>query len=131
VALSRHNVNLAYNENANDIGSLNSQNDRELRLRLSGGLKNDRILFQVGSQFGIGRPGAAQSNFFGEDVVIEFLITPNRHWRLKVFQRLEPGIDGGSRNSFGTGLSFRRDYSSFEEMSKGLSSWFRTKKRKG
>lgn len=125
------NFNVAYNENANasTIGSIVNQSDREVRLRLSGGLKNDRILFQVGSQIGIGRPGTDQNNFFGEDVVIEFIITKNRHWRLKVFQRLEPGYDGGRRNSFGTGLSFRKDYESFDEMSKGVRNWFRVKRR--
>ena len=122
---------VAYNEYQNSLreaGQPNAnQTGRELQLRLTSGLFNDRITVQFGSQFGLGSPGTSTNDgFLGEDAVVEIQLTENRHWRLKVYQRTEPDIGGGQlRARYGFGLSFRREYDTFSELMDGLIWWKR------
>lgn len=127
--------NIAYNEYRSVLADQSdptlAQTGRELQLRLTSGFVNDRITVQLGSQFGLGRPGAnVQDGFLGEDVTLEFQLTANRQWRLKVYQRTEPDIAGGQlRARYGFGISFRKDYDNFAEMLEDVSEWFRKKKK--
>jgi hypothetical protein len=121
---------VAYNEYQTAISDPNqsvNQVGRELQVRLTSGFANDRVTIQVGSQFGLGRPGAtSQDGFLGEDVTVEIQLTENRQWRLKVYQRVEPDLAGGQRRSrYGFGVSFRKDYESFDDMMSGLGNWFK------
>ncbi len=122
---------IAYNEYRNQVtpGQANlAQIGRELQVRLTSGFANDRITVQLGSQFGIGQPGTSNADgFLGEDVTVEIQITENRQWRLKVYQRTEPDIAGGSRRSrYGFGLNFRKEYDTFSELMDGLTGWMRS-----
>ncbi len=120
---------VAYNEYQTALSDPSqpiSQVGRELQVRLTSGFANDRVMVQVGSQFGLSRPGTTtQDGFLGEDVTVEIQLTENRQWRLKVYQRIEPDLAGGQRRSrYGFGISFRKDYDSFEDMMSGLTDWF-------
>ncbi len=126
---------IAYNEyrNQTDPSQANlTQIGRELQVRLTSGFVNDRITVQLGSQFGLGQPGAASTNdgFLGEDVTIEIQLTQNRQWRLKVYQRTEPDIAGGGarRSRYGFGITFRKDYDTFSDLMSGVTGWLRKKK---
>lgn len=124
---------IAYNEYRNQTNPGQSdlaQIGRELQVRLTSGFVNDRITVQVGSQFGLGQPGTVTNDgFLGEDVTVEIQLTENRQWRLKVYQRTEPDIAGGSRRSrYGFGISFRKEYDSFGDLMSGLTGWITNKK---
>ncbi len=130
-AVSSIDLDVAYNEYQNSLSDPNlGQIGRELQVRLTSGFANDRVTVQLGSQFGLSRPGTAVNDgFLGEDVTVEIQLTENRQWRLKVYQRTEPDIAIGQRRSrYGFGISFRKDYDSFDDMMSGLSGWFRKKK---
>ncbi len=134
-SVSSIDFNIAYDEYQNslrapDNSSSINQTGRELQIRLTSGFANDRVTVQVGSQFGLGRPSTTvQNGFLGEDVTVEIQLTQNRQWRLKVYQRTEPDIVGGQRRArYGFGLSFRKEYDSFDEMLNGVRSWFGKKK---
>jgi hypothetical protein len=135
-SVSSIDFDIAYNEYQNEVinpnGNVN-QTGRELQLRLTSGFANDRVMVQVGSQIGFGRPGTqVQDGFIGEDVSVEIQLTANRQWRLKVYQRSEPDLIGAQRRArYGFGLSFRKDYDSFQELLSGLGGWFSDKKKKG
>lgn len=123
-------LDVAYNEYQNSLSDPNlSQIGRELQVRLTSGFAKDRITVQFGSQFGLSRPGTAvQDGFLGEDVTVEIQLTENRQWRAKIYQRTEPDIAIGQlRSRYGFGLSFRKDFDSFEDMMNGISGWFRKK----
>ncbi|MFN0033800.1 MAG: translocation/assembly module TamB domain-containing protein [Saprospiraceae bacterium] len=109
---------IAYSDYQNDVLSdPNHIGGREVNVRLSSGFKNDRVTVQVGSQFGIGRPGVSTSDgFLGEDVTVQIALTENRQWRLKVYQRTEPDVSGQRSLRFGLGISFQKDYDTFEDM---------------
>lgn len=132
-AVSSIEFNIAYNEYRNqttpDQSNL-SQIGRELQVRLSSGFANDRITVQLGSQFGLGQPGTTTADgFLGEDVVVDIQITENRQWKLRVYQRTEPDIAGGSRRSrYGFGINFRKEYDTFSDLMQDLTGWLRKKK---
>jgi hypothetical protein len=113
--ISSIDVNIVFNEYQNSILNGPDYTGRELQLRLSSGLANDRIKVQVGSQFNVGNQPTAslvpQDGFLGEDVTVEIMITPNRQWLVKVYQRLEPDVVAGpKRLKYGVGLSFRKEF---------------------
>jgi len=131
--VSRINFDMAYSEYRNQTGLSQTnlaQIGRELQLRLTSGFIDDRITVQVGSQFGLGQPGTTTNEgFLGEDVTVEIQLTENRQWRLKVYQRTEPDIAGGSRRSrYGFGINFRKEYDSFGDLLNGLTGWMQQKK---
>ena len=102
---------------------------REVNVRLSSGFINDRVTVQVGSQFGVGGTGLTTADgFLGEDVTVQIALTENRQWRLKVYQRTEPDISGQTSLRFGLGLSFQKDYDTFEDMWKSFGKVFSRKK---
>lgn len=74
---------------------------------------NNRIIFNVGSDFDVGMSATtANSGFqFLPDFSIEFVLTSNRRLRAIVFKRDNLDI-GGRRNRQGVSLSYRKDYES-------------------
>ncbi len=91
----------------------------EFEVRLRQSLFNDRLSVVVGGNYDSGgraasAPGVTTGAFFGNDLVIEYALTPDRSLTLKVYQRLQPDI-GGRRLKVGAGISFRKEYDSFTE----------------
>ena len=126
-AVSSIDVDIIYSDYQNDVLSDPNRigGGREVNFRLSSGFKNDRVTVQVGSQFGIGSPGIATLNgFLGEDVTLQIALTENRQWRLKAYQRFEPDIAGQFGQRYGLGLSFQKDYDTFEDMWKSFGRTF-------
>jgi len=126
---------IAYNDYQSSLntpggGTGVTQAGRELQVRLTSGFVNDRITIQFGSQFGLSRPGTnVQDGFLGEDITVEIQLTDKRQWRLKMYQRTEPDVGGGQRRArFGLGISFNRDYDSFDEMMRSLGEALRKRK---
>lgn len=118
-AVSSLDFDIIYSDYQNDVLSDPNRlgGGREVNVRLSSGFKNDRVTVQLGSQFGIGRPGiAATDGFLGEDVTVQIALTENRQWRLKVYQRTEPDVSGQRSLRFGLGINFQKDYDTFEDM---------------
>jgi hypothetical protein len=122
-AVSSIDFDIVYSDYQNDVlaADPNRIGGREVNVRLSSGFINDRVTVQVGSQFSIGGTGITTSDgFLGEDVTVQIALTENRQWRLKVYQRTEPDISGRTGLRFGLGLSFQKDYDTFQDMWKGF-----------
>ncbi|MBC7775512.1 MAG: translocation/assembly module TamB domain-containing protein, partial [Phycisphaerae bacterium] len=130
-AVSSLDFDIVYSDYQNDVLSdPNRVGGREVNVRLSSGFINDRVTVQLGSQFGIRSTGVATSDgFLGEDVTIQIALTENRQWRMKVYQRTEPDISGQRGLRFGLGLSFQKDYDTFEDMWKSFGRSFSRRKR--
>jgi hypothetical protein len=125
IVYSDYQSDVLINENLSRVGG------REVNVRLSSGFINDRVTVQVGSQFGLGGTGISTSDgFIGEDVTVQIALTENRQWRLKVYQRTEPDVSGQRSLRFGFGLSFQKDYDTFEDMWKSFGKAFTRKKRR-
>jgi len=92
----------------------------EFQVRLKQDFFNDRLSILVGGNVDIGNTARATNpqatgTFVGNDLVIEYVLNDDRTMKLRIYQRLEPDIGGGSRLEVGTGLSFRKEFDSFGE----------------
>lgn len=86
---------------------------------------NDRLSIEVGGNVDIGTVASSSSvggngTFVGNDIVIEYVINDARTLKLRVYQRLEPEIGGVRRLEVGAGLSYRRQFNTFNEFLKSL-----------
>lgn len=86
---------------------------------------NDRLSIEVGGNVDIGTVASSSSvggngTFVGNDIVIEYVINDARTLKLRVYQRLEPEIGGVRKLQVGAGLSYRRQFNTFNEFLKSL-----------
>jgi hypothetical protein len=120
-ALSGINLDIAYNQyrtvNLGEGQDISGGDEFQVRLRQD--FFNDRLVIQVGGNVDIGNSARAtlgsSGTFVGNDLVVEYAINNERTLRLRVYQRLQPDIGGGSRLEVGTGLNYRREFDSFGE----------------
>jgi len=128
-AVSSLDFDIVYSDYQTDVQADDLLGGREVNVRLSSGFINDRVTVQVGSQFGVGGTGITTADgFLGEDVTVQIALTENRQWRLKVYQRTEPDVSGQRSLRFGLGLSFQKDYDTFEDMWKSFGRAFSKRK---
>ncbi len=119
-ALSGIDFDIAYNQYQADLGEQEElRRGDEFQVRLRQEFFNDRLTIQVGGNVDIGNSAytapEASGTFVGNDLVIEYVLNRDRTLKLRVYQRLEPDIGGGSRLEVGTGISFRKEFDNFGE----------------
>ncbi|MCO6488505.1 MAG: translocation/assembly module TamB domain-containing protein [Phaeodactylibacter sp.] len=119
-ALSGIDFDIAYNQYQADIGEQEElRRGDEFQVRLRQEFFNDRLTIQVGGNVDIGNSAyttpEASGTFVGNDLVIEYVLNRDRTLKLRVYQRLEPDIGGGSRLEIGTGISYRKEFDNFGE----------------
>lgn len=93
---------------------------------------NNRVTIQVGGNVGLDENQinpAATSDFSG-DILIEIILSKNRRYRMQIYNRFAPDYSGTTRNRMksGFGLSYQREFNSFEDLFKGLKRNLRKKK---
>jgi len=122
--LSGIDLDVAYNQYQTvDLGEGQAfQRGNEFQVQLRQNFFNDRLSVLLGGNLDIGTNvrTAAAGTFFGNDVVIEYMLNQDRSLRLRVYQRLQPDIAGGRRLQVGTGISFRKEFDSFSEFWRSL-----------
>lgn len=114
---------ISYNRYENQI-NLNSGADNqfyygnEFQLRLKNYLFNDKLSISLGGNVASGTTSGNvgdNSTFFGNDFVLEYVLTKDRSLKWRVYQKLEPSLAGGRRLQIGTGVSYRKEFDSFQE----------------
>ncbi|HSF52163.1 MAG TPA: translocation/assembly module TamB domain-containing protein, partial [Algoriphagus sp.] len=94
----------------------------QLNVSASKQMFDDRLVVQVGSQFDVegGSSNSQQSNAILGNVSVEYLLTENRRWRLRGFQKNEfESIVDGPLIVTGFGVIFNREFNTFRELWKG------------
>ena len=78
---------------------------------------DDRLSIQLGGNVEFGEDGVLAYNgaFFGTDLAFEYAITPSRDLKVRLYQRREPDLGVGQRWEIGTGLTWRKEFNTFEE----------------
>lgn len=118
-ALSGIDFDIAYNQYQANFGeSQDFRRGDEFQLRMRQEFFNDRLSVLVGGNVDIGNSARVPDQtgtFVGNDLVIEYVLNRDRTLKLRIYQRLEPDIGGGSRLEVGTGLSYRKEFDSFGE----------------
>lgn len=123
--LSGIDFDIAYSQyqkvNVNESEQFNKGD--ELKLRLTQNYFNDRLTVLLGGNLEMNnrfRPGAGNTGtFLGNDLVIEYSLTKDRSLKVRVYQRLQPDFSG-RRMQVGTGLSYRKEFNSFDDFWKSF-----------
>lgn len=124
------NLDFAYNQYTSFLqtegqGDLSQIGRNGLELTIRKNFLNDRLSVQLGGNVDFANNLAnvtATNNgaIWGNDFAIEYVLNDARTLKLRVYQRRVPDIGGGRRLEIGSGLSWRREYSSFQEFWNGF-----------
>jgi hypothetical protein len=78
---------------------------------------DDRLSVQLGGNVEFGEDVVLAYNgaFFGTDLAFEYAINPSRDLKVRLYQRREPDLGVGQRWEIGTGLTWRKEFNTFEE----------------
>ena len=134
--LSGIDFDIAYNPSQKvNIQGQNISAGEALEVRLKQDFFNDRLSIVVGGNIDLGGNLQATTDasgaFVGNDLVIEYDVSKDRSLKLKIYQRLRPDIGGGRKLQVGTGISFRKEFSSFKEFMQSLKKNSKKNKKAG
>ena len=99
--------------NSGNINATSNYDRTSVSLKFNKSLANNRIVFNVGSDFDFSVKSSATNSFlFLPDISIEFLLSTNRKLRFIIFKK--DNLELGSRqNRAGASISFRQDFEKF------------------
>ncbi len=128
-------INFDIGYNRYDLASLEdpttSETGGELNLLLQNSFVNNRLIVSIGGNIDVGgtNTSATGGAFVAGDFSIEYKITPDGRFSIKAYQSLDEGLEG-RENRTGIGLSYKRQFDTFDEFIEGVKSSFRPKKRR-
>ncbi|MEM8908764.1 MAG: translocation/assembly module TamB domain-containing protein, partial [Bacteroidota bacterium] len=92
----------------------------ELQLNLNNNLFNDRLSVNLGGNIDWGGGvGSSNGAFLAGDVVIEYVLTKDRRFKVRFYQLTDLTLEG-RRNRRGVGFSYRREFDTFREFIHGM-----------
>jgi hypothetical protein len=94
-------------------GESNFRGGSELEIRFSKGLFNNRLIINAGSNIQVERESGA---FLAGDLLIEYLLTPDGRFKLRLYQKTDQTITGDRRNRVGAGVAYQREFDSLSEL---------------
>jgi len=104
-----------------DYQSGSAQNRTDLNINAQQSLFNDRLVVEVGSQVDLEGSSAnsEQANSILANISIEYMLTDDGRWRLRVFRKNEfESIIDGQLVVTGAGIIFNREFNLFREFFK-------------
>lgn len=87
----------------------------EVQLRQKWFLADDRISVNVGGNFS-DADFTNQGMFITHDIAVEILLTDDRRYKFRFYNRSEPRLGGGFQTRTGAGLVYRREFNSFRDL---------------
>ena len=75
---------------------------------------NDRLEVRLGGDYVTGATTVAKTEYLAGDVTFSYKITPDGRLKVRAYNQNAPYIDG-RRNKTGVGLTYRREYKTFDE----------------
>jgi hypothetical protein len=124
------NLDIAYNQYTSLLQTDGEQGLSQigrngLEVNIQKNFINNRLSVQLGGNvdFASGINNVTASNngaIWGNDFALEYAINDARTLKLRIYQRRVPDIGGGRRIEVGSGLAWRREYSSLREFWDGF-----------
>jgi len=109
---------------ANDYSGENliTNTGNEIGLDLKSRFFDDRLSVNIGGNidWGTGTVASESGAFLAGEFVLEYVLTTDRRFKIKIYQLSDQSINFGRRNKSGVGLSFRKEYDTFGELLRGL-----------
>ena len=124
-ALSGIDFDIAYyqQQNLSLQGSDNISAGDEIQIGQRLNFYDDKLVVYLGGNIEMGNPVGATTGdgtFIGNDLVVEYTLNEDRSLKLRFYQKLQPDVGGGRKLQVGTGLSFRREFDTFDEFWENL-----------
>lgn len=120
------NFGLSY-KNYNQLNQTDNLSDtrNELKIAVSQRLLNDRLVFNLGGNYDFGRGQFNNSNtntaFFGGDMDIEYLLSPQGNVRAKFYSTLSNDpLNSVYINKTGVGILIQKDFDEFNQLFKKM-----------
>ncbi len=114
--ISSFDFDLAYNSFRNStIGSENNGRGQAVEFSFRRDFNNRWSLSGDVNYLNNSQLASVGNRFFGNDLVIEYVLNDKRTLKLRFYQRYTPDIASDGRLQFGTGLSWRREFDSLRE----------------
>ncbi len=116
---------ISYNRYENDVTFEGGEDElsyygNEFQLQLKNYLFNDKLSISIGGNVANGNISGNNATFFGNDFVLEYVLTKDRSLKWRVYQTLEPSIAGGRRLQIGTGISYRKEFDTFRQFIRAM-----------
>ena len=94
----------------------------EIGLDLKSRFFDDRLSVNIGGNidWGTGTVASESGAFLAGEFVLEYVLTTDRRFKIRIYQLTDQSINFGRRNKSGVGLSFRKEYDTFGELLTGL-----------
>ena len=97
----------------------------EVQVQLKNYLLNDRLTVNIGGNLDVSgnntpTPTTNSGVYFAGNYVVEYLLSPEGTLKIRAYHRTEPDIAGSKINKTGLGISYRKEFDSFDEFLKGL-----------
>lgn len=90
--------------------------NNELRGRLKL-IVNDKVSVFIGGNLDVGGGNQVYStNNNSSEILVEYYITKDKRLKINAYNTTEPDFAGGRRRKSGVGLSFRKEFDSFDEL---------------
>lgn len=111
-------------QGASVAGNVEGRANNELQVRLKNYLFNERVAVNGGVNIDLdNQQRTAISNsgaFYAGDFAIEYFLSADKQFKVRFYQSIQPDVAGSQRNKTGVGLSYRKEYTSFNEFLEGL-----------
>ena len=110
---------------ANTIDNVSGRANNELQVRLKNYLFNEKFAVYGGVNIDLDNEAnpanPTQSGaFYAGDFAIEYFLTKDKQFKVRFYQSLQPELGGGRRNKTGLGLSYRKQFDTFQEFLAGM-----------
>ena len=116
------NVDLRYRSYSQQTTQASSVLDarNELKFAVSQKLLNDRLIFNLGGNYDFGKSHTNSSNaYFGGDMDIEYLLSPQGNVRAKIYSTLSNDpLNSVYINKTGMGILFQKEFDKFDQLFK-------------
>ena len=90
---------------------------QEFQTRFNFNFLDDRLEVEGALQVASSSSTSSSGTFFGNDIIVNWYVTPERTIKIKGYNRTDQVLEG-TRNTTGVGISFRRDFDNLEELFK-------------
>lgn len=87
----------------------------EIQLQQKLFLADDRISVNVGGNFSEGNI-TSQGVYVTHNIAVEIILTDDRRYKFRFYNRTEPRLGGGFQTRTGAGFAYRREFDSFDEL---------------
>ncbi len=116
-------------ENTTDAALNDPTTGSELQFGVKNYLFNKRLIVNIGGNIDLGTSetvaGVSSGAYFAGDLVVEYLLTPDGRYRIRAFSRTDTDGLGDRRNKTGLGISYQRQFDTFQEFVDGMKDSFR------